>query len=90
MKTKAVSVFQSAQDNWPEDEAHAVCDNLLANLKDAIAAGDASDAAWLRECLSRDLERMRGILGRESDGAQLVARFNAKAAELIAAAGVTI
>lgn len=77
-------VIRDAVDNWPEDEAHMVLDSLVSNILAAIADGDKDDEQWCRARIPGNLERMRGILARESDGPQLIARFNAEAALILA------
>ena len=62
-------IFQTAQDEWPEDEARQV----FNGYKEAL---DDSGVEYAEECLGKDLIHFKKIFDRESDGAELFERFN--------------
>ncbi len=62
------SLFQTAQDEWPEDEARQV----FNGYKEAL---DDCGLSYAEECLSRDLIHFKKIFDRESDGTELFERF---------------
>jgi hypothetical protein len=67
-------IIIDAENNWPEDEAYGLTETLKERLADAQ---DDTERSYERELFAKDCERMRGILRRESDGEQLVQRFDA-------------
>ena len=62
------TVFQIAQDEWPEDEARQV----FNGYKEAL---DDCGLKYAEECLGRDLIHFKKIFDRESDGVELFERF---------------
>ncbi len=73
------SIFQSAIDAWPEDEARAVFE-MYPELYESTYKGDGPEYAESE--LTHDCERFKKIFARESDGDELYARFMAKINEL--------
>ena len=71
MKTKR-SFFQSAQDNWPEDEAARTVQSLANRLEDY-----PDDLPWCRAGFTKDIEHMERCLNFERDGPSLIARYRA-------------
>jgi hypothetical protein len=71
------SIFQSAQDNWPEDEASLQVDSFNGRKADGYT--DEENFALL----AKDCARMRRFFERESDAADLIARFDCKVLELL-------
>lgn len=61
------SILAEAVDRWPEDEAYGLWCDLIA--------GDspASDAQ-----IAHHITHMRAVFSSESDGAELIARFDRK------------
>lgn len=74
MKT---SLFQSAADNWPEDEAHLQADFWRGLCEDYPEDGADNEAR-----LRKDVTRMETFFAREPDAADLTRRFRAKLTEL--------
>jgi len=72
MKT-AKSIFQSAQDNWPEDEALAVSESFTNAQADY-----PEDGIRNTETLRKDCARMERFFASEADCAELVRRFRAE------------
>jgi len=70
-----MSIFQSAADNWPEDEARMVFGDFgeLVTLEGLPYAENE---------LTHDCARFKKIFARESDGDELYARFMVKINEL--------
>jgi hypothetical protein len=69
------NIFQSAVDNWPEDEAAL----LIDNWKDADENGWSPEE--IREGVIKDVFHMRKVFSFEPDGAELFSRFLAKVME---------
>jgi len=62
------TVFQTAQDEWPEDEARQV----FNGYKEAF---DDCGLQYAEDCLNQDLTHFKKIFDRESDGVELFERF---------------
>lgn len=62
------TLFQTAQDEWPEDEARQVFHGYKEAFEDC-------GKEYAEECLTKDLEHFKKIFARESDGAELFERF---------------
>ena len=65
------NIFQSAQDNWPEDEAYGLIQSYnrrKLNEWDGIELG---------EQLAKDIAHMHKCFLKEKDGAELIKRFDA-------------
>lgn len=70
-----MSIFQSAVDSWPEDEAYAVF-NMFPSLYEDEGPEYAENE------LVHDCARFKRIFARETDSEELYARFIAKIEEL--------
>lgn len=70
-----MSIFQSAADNWPEDEARAVFGDFGALSRD-------EGLDYAESELNKDCERFKKFFSRETDGEELFKRFMAKIEEL--------
>ena len=66
------SIFQSAIDNWPEDEAAILCDYWLG-LKE-----DGEPVEELARIRSNDIAHMEHVFNSETDADELKARFHAE------------
>lgn len=76
------SLFAAAEAAWPEDEAHGTHATFAGRMQDAL---DDADRAYFRECLARDVAHMHKVFSGESDAAELIRRYDARLADLIAA-----
>jgi len=76
---KPKSIFQSAQDNWPEDEAAQV----LSMWKEADFTNEEILAA-----VEKDREHFKKVFSSEDDAAELMERFNAAIDKGLADMGV--
>ena len=64
------NIFQSAQDNWPEDEAYGlICSYNRRNENEW-------DGVELSEQLQKDIAHMYKCFAQENDTAELIARFD--------------
>ena len=70
-----MSIFQSAIDNWPEDEAYAVFDMFPSLYED-------EGPEYAESVLQSDIEHFKKIFARETDGEELFSRFMVKINEL--------
>lgn len=70
-----MSIFQSAIDAWPEDEARAVFDMFPSLYED-------EGPEYAESVLLSDIEHFKKIFARESDSEELFARFMVKINEL--------
>jgi hypothetical protein len=69
------TIFQTAQDEWPEDEARQV----FNGYKEAL---DDSGLEYAEKCLAKDLIHFQLIFGREKDGVELMERFKQEISRL--------
>lgn len=67
------SILQEAQTRWPEDEAFGL-------FCDLIEGDDPADDAQI----ARQVAHMHTVFHHEPDAAELIARFDARLAELVA------
>lgn len=81
MKNTVKNLFQSAQDNWPEDEAFLTFSTFRDRLADC--ASDESERVYNREAFARDVAHMTRVFMRESDGPELVSRYRAELSKLL-------
>lgn len=68
-----MGIFQSAVDNWPEDEARQIANSW--NCQESKE--EYSPEEW-RDNIFRDCVRMEKFFAQESDGPELVKRFRAE------------
>ena len=66
------SIFQSAIDNWPEDEA-----SLIADSWEGLAEDGYSDAE-IATLQAKDIAHMERVFQEHDDSADLIARFHAE------------
>ena len=72
MKPSIKTIFQSATENWPEDEATILCEYWLG-LKE-----DGEPVEELARIRSADIAHMERVFDSETDAAELKARFYAE------------
>ena len=64
-------LFQEAEANWAEDEAYSLICSYNRRRENEWTAIE------LKEGLTKDVAHMHKIFARESDGNELIARFDA-------------
>jgi hypothetical protein len=80
----SVSLFQSAIDNWPEDEAYSLARNYQEDLAENYQTASGQERDERKEDLASSCRRMRErVFGSESDCAELVKRFDAELLKLL-------
>lgn len=79
---KTATLFAAAESAWPEDEAHMTHATFVERMADAQ---DESDRVYFREALARDVAHMHRVFSTETDSAELIRRYDARLAQLMAA-----
>lgn len=77
MTTKPKSVFQSAQDEWPEDEALLTHEAFVQRREGGYTTEENAEA------LKKDVAHMHRVFSSESDAADLIKRYDARLAYLM-------
>jgi hypothetical protein len=67
-------LMQSAQDNWPEDEAYAFVQDWVLPDPEGYRAPP--------EAIQAQREHVHSVFARETDSAELIARFEAEVVKL--------
>ncbi len=76
MKSKT-SFFAAAEAAWPQDEASLTADSYVARMQNGYTQEENKVA------LAKDVTHMHKVFGFESDGADLIARYDAELSKLL-------
>lgn len=78
-KAGYVGLMEAAQAAWPEDEAYGTMSTFSERMADCR---DDEDREYVRGVTRRAIVHMRNVFGRETDAAELIARYNAELVRL--------